>query len=86
MSVKTCCDFCDKPLRIDVVDGLYFTKFARSKNPIIRKSYRILCEDCAEKLDQVVDLARETWLKEIDISYRNQAVNRARRELLGTDG
>ena len=86
MSVKACCDFCDKPLRIDVVDGLYFTKFARSKNPTTRKVFSILCEDCAEKLDQVVELAKETWLKEIDISCRNTAINKARRELLGSNG
>ena len=86
MSVKACCDFCDKPIKIDVVDGIYYTKYARSKNPTTRKLFSILCEDCAEKLDQVVDLARETWLKEIDISYRNQMINKARRELLGTNG
>ena len=92
MSVKICCDFCEKPIPIEEIDfddgygpvDAYCVK--RTKELNTRKLFPCLCESCAEKLDKVISLARETWLKEIDISHRNQTLNDARRKLLGSKG
>lgn len=90
MSVRICCDFCETPLKIEMVDTEYgpveALKTARTKNVNTRRLFNHLCEDCAFKLDEVVRLAKDEWVKQIDISSRNAAINSARREALGTKG
>ena len=90
MSVRICCDFCEKPLKIETVDTEYgpveALKTARTKNVNTRMIFHNLCEDCAFKLDEVVRIAKDEWVKQIDISSRNAAINSARREALGTKG
>lgn len=76
MPVKVCCSVCDRPISI-----LYRTKEVNT-----RKLFPDLCESCASKIDQAVAVAKEQWLKQIDISSRNAAINSARREALGTKG
>ena len=90
MSVKYCCDFCERPMKMETVDTDYgpveATKVARTKEVNTRRIFPQLCEDCAGKLDEVVRLAKDEWVKQIDISSRNAAINSARREALGTKG
>ena len=90
MAIKVCCDFCDRALAIETVETEYgpvgALKASRTKNVDTRRLYRHLCDDCAVKLDEVVRLAKEEWIKQIDISSRNAAINSARREALGTKG
>lgn len=90
MSVKVCCDFCEKPLKIvmEDVDGVltecYELNYTTELNT--RKIYPHLCSDCRDKLDSVLVVARDEWLKQIDISVKNAKINEARRGLLGTKG
>lgn len=86
MSFKVCCDFCDRPLRIEICGPVESLKTARTKEVNTRPIFRHLCEDCSDKLDRVVRIAKEEWVKQIDISSRNAAINSARREALGTKG
>jgi hypothetical protein len=86
MSMKVCCDFCDRPIPTEICGPVETLKAARTKNVNTRRLCHHLCEDCAFKLDEVVRLAKNEWLKEIDISSRNAAINSARREALGTKG
>lgn len=90
MALKVCCDFCARALTVETVDTDYgpveVPKGFRTKNVNTRRLYRHLCEDCAFKLDEVVRIAKEEWVKQIDISSRNAAINSARREALGTKG
>lgn len=82
MSVKVCCDFCDKPLKY--IDGRFVLYYTKELNT--RKLLPHLCEKCAKGLDQMVSLAKDEWLKQIDISVRNGMINEERREKLGTNG
>lgn len=84
MSVKICCDFCDKPLVIDEEKLIFKTYTTKELNT--KKMFPNLCENCASKIDQVLVFAKDEWLKQIDISDRNSKINAARRELLGTKG
>lgn len=74
MDVGFCCEFCDREIyRLGV-----------PYNDDIRKLFPYLCESCAEKIDRVVDLTKDQWLKQIDILDRNSKINEARKGLLGT--
>lgn len=92
MSVKFCCDFCDKPLEIvdvDVVDrveGFDYAKYYVTKELNTTKIFPILCENCAMKLDEALKYARGEWIKQLNISSRNAEINKERREKLGTEG
>lgn len=93
MSVKICCDFCDRPLPKVMVDGpegeydkLPITKFYSTKEVDTKLLFPHLCESCATKLDRAFALANYDWLRKIDILDRNSKINAARRELLGTKG
>lgn len=87
MSIKFCCDFCDKPLpETGVYDAIPYVKFYKTKELNTTKIFPNLCENCASKIDQVLVFAKDEWLKQIDISDRNSKINAARRELLGTKG
>ena len=96
MSIKICCDFCDKPLEIvddvDVVDrveGFYYAKYYVTKTTKELNTTKIfpnLCENCAMKLDDALKYARGEWIKQLNISSRNAEINKDRREKLGTKG
>lgn len=90
MALKVCCDFCGRALDTFVMDTDYgpvdVPKSFRTENVNTRRLFRHLCKDCADKLDEVVRLAKDEWIKQIDISSRNAAINSARREALGTKG
>lgn len=90
MSIKVCCDFCDKPLPEDAENpdfsSYHVYKFGRVREVNVRLAFPHLCESCAEKIDHVVTLAKDEWLKQIDILDRNSKINEARKGLLGTKG
>lgn len=89
MSVKFCCDFCDKPLEIvelEGVEGLDYTKYYVTKELNTTKVFPNLCENCAMKLDEALKYARGEWIKQLNISSRNAEINKERREKLGTKG
>lgn len=92
MSVKICCDFCDRPLDIETVDTDYGpVEYSRSyscemKDLKIQKLFPQLCKSCTENIDQIMVFAKDEWLKQVDISVKNSRINDARRELLGTKG
>ena len=77
MSIKFCCDFCDKPLpETGVYDAIPYTT----------KIFPNLCENCATKLDDALRYARGEWIKQLNISSRNAEINKDRRDKLGTKG
>ena len=86
MSVKVCCDWCNNPLDINLNCATDAIILYRTKNVNTRHIFPHLCKDCAFKIDEVVRLAKDEWIKQIDISSRNAAINSARREALGTKG
>ena len=87
MSIKFCCDFCDKPLpEIGLYDEIPCIKFSRTKELNTTKIFPNLCENCAIKLDNAFKYARSEWVKQLNISSRNAEINKERREKLGTKG
>ena len=89
MSVRICCDFCDKPLSLETGEGGCLAgtlRYFYTHEVNTHKLFPHLCESCALKIDEAVCLAKNEWLKQIDISDRNSRINAARRELLGTKG
>ena len=80
MSIKICCDFCDRSLEFE--DGRYV--FYTAKSPIIRKRYTYLCKSCVDKLNDIFD--EEISLTMIEVRRKFVEINKARRELLGTKG
>ena len=86
MAVKVVCDFCDRPLETEIVDRVEVIKLYHTKQWNTRALFPHLCEECASKIDDVVIKVKEDTLKQIDISDRNNRINIARRELLGTKG
>lgn len=86
MAVKIVCDFCDRPLNTEMVDGVEVIKHFYTKECNTRTLFPHLCEDCALKIDSAVAKFKEDTLKQIDISTRNNKINEARKELLGTRG
>ena len=87
MSIKFCCDFCDKPLpETGVYDAIPYVKFYKTKELNTTKIFPNLCENCAIKLDDAFKYARSEWVKQLNISSRNAEINKERREKLGTKG
>ena len=87
MSIKICCDFCDKPLEIvEEADGLDYIEYYYTKELNTRKIFPNLCESCATKLDEALKYAKGEWIKQLNISSRNAEINKERREKLWTKG
>ena len=87
MSIKFCCDFCDKPLpEIGLYDEVPCIKFYRTKELNTTKIFPNLCESCATKLDEALEYARSEWITQLNISSRNAEINKERRDKLGTKG
>ena len=87
MSIKICCDFCDKPLpEIGLYDEIPCIKFYITKELNTTKIFPNLCENCSMKLDDALKYARGEWIKQFNISSRNAEINKYRREKLGTNG
>ena len=87
MSIKFCCDFCNKPLpEIGLYDEIPCIKFYRTKELNTTKIFPNLCENCATKLDESLKYARGEWIKQLNISSRNSEINKDRRDKLGTKG
>ena len=87
MSIKICCDFCDKPLEIvEEADGLDYIEYHYTKELNTTKIFPNLCENCSMKLDDALKYARGEWIKQFNISSRNAEINKYRREKLGTNG
>lgn len=90
MSVRLCCDFCNRILPTEMEDTCFGplpcpkNNFTKELNT--RKLFPSLCKECADKIDLIVLLAKDEWLKQIDISVKNSRINAARKELLGTKG
>ena len=86
MSIKICCDFCDKPLEIVVEDGLDYIEYHYTKELNTTKIFPNLCENCATKLDEALKYARGEWINQLNMSSRNAEINKERRDKLGTKG
>jgi len=86
MSVKICCDFCDKPLEFE--DGRYV--IYRTKEINTRWALPHLCKSCAEKLDDILAETKTRLMTQAEINARIMTAyskaNQERRELLGTKG
>lgn len=82
MSVKPCCDFCDKPL--EFVDGRYV--IYRTKELNTRDLLPCLCKRCADGLDTIIAESRMRLMAQGEIVQRVTKLNKARRERLGTKG
>ena len=86
MSVRVVCDVCERPIPIEARWPEDFLQNGYTRDVNTRKLFPHLCKSCASKIDEAVSLAKDEWLKQIDISDRNSRINAARRELLGTKG
>lgn len=86
MSLRVICDVCQRPIPIEPHWPENFLRNSYTREVNTRKLFPHLCESCALKIDEAVCLAKNEWLKQIDISDRNSRINAARRELLGTKG
>lgn len=82
MSIKTLCDFCDRPLEKN--ERGYITYSTKRLNT--RKMFPSLCKSCADKLDTVIELAEDTTRKRCQDFGHWTRINKARREQLGTKG
>lgn len=90
MSVLICCDFCNRPIPIGTTETFHgameYLKNSYTREVNTRKLFPHLCESCATKIDQLVVLAKDEWLKQIDISAKNSRLNAARRLVLNSKG
>ena len=84
MAVKFICDFCNRPLEIDVSRGGYVMYHTKRLNT--RKLFPHLCKSCAKKLDDIFLMANTTWMSQAEIALEATKVNQERREKLGTKG
>lgn len=82
MSVRVCCDFCDKPL--ELVNGRYV--IYRTKELNTRELLPHLCDKCADGLDKIIAESRTRLMAQCEIVQRVTGLNKARREELGTKG
>lgn len=86
MAIRVICDVCERPIPIEKrwPEDMLENSYTHELNT--RKLFPHLCKSCASKIDEAVRLAKDEWLKQIDISDRNSRINAARKELLGTKG
>ena len=82
MSVKRCCDFCDKPL--DFEDSRYVVYHTKILNT--RKMFPSLCKNCADKLDTVIERVEVLTRERCQNFGHWEKINKTRREQLGTKG
>ena len=91
MAVRFCCDWCDKQLPVtitgeDGVDKKITSELYFPREINVRKYFPHLCESCARKIDIIVGLACYDRSGKREILDRYAAINRERREKLGTKG
>ena len=82
MSIKVCCDFCDKPL--EFVDGRFV--IYRTKEINTRELLPHLCEKCAKGLDDIIAESRTRLMQQGEVIRRVRDLNIERRHDLGTKG
>ena len=91
MSVRFCCDWCDKqlPVTITGVDGVDKKITAELTYPReinVREYFPHLCESCARKVDMIVRLDRYGRACSGEVMSVYSRINEARRGRLGTKG
>lgn len=86
MSLRVICYLCERPIPIEHHWPEDFVQDARTLEVNTTKLFPHLCKSCASKIDMAVLLAKQEWLKQIDISDRNSRINTLRRNALGTKG
>lgn len=84
MSVRICCDFCEKPLEASGYD--HIVKNYRTKELNTGDLLPHLCETCAKKLDGILIEAKKRWMSQAEITERVMKLNNERRAELGTSG
>lgn len=91
MSVRYCCDWCDKQLPVTITgEGTENKKitaelhFPRKVN--VRKFFPHLCESCARKIDIVIGLSQERAIMDGSVGSVYAELNEERRRKLGTKG
>ena len=86
MAVKVVCDFCDRPLDYEEKDGEKRFLFYQMKELNTRDILPHLCKKCADGLDKIIVESRTRLMKEGEIVQLVSALNKERREKLGTKG
>ncbi len=91
MSVRFCCDFCDRPLPIKTrgIEGenkKITAELTYPKEVDLKDIFPHLCESCAKKIDAIIVLSRKGMYKKADLIRRQMELNKERREKLGTRG
>lgn len=86
MSLRVICDLCDRPITVEDNGQDVFVRDKHTLEVNTTKLFPHLCERCASKIDMAVLLAKQEWLKQVDISDRNSRINTLRRNALGTKG
>ena len=90
MSVRVCCDWCERQLPVTVSgegENKKITAELRWPREInVREYFPHLCESCARKIDKLVQLNRDSYFGAMSVADRYSKINEARRERLGTKG
>ena len=91
MSLRYCCDWCDKQLPVtitgeDGVDKKITAELYFPRKVNVREFFPHLCQSCARKIDIVIGLSQEKGYCRADILERYRRINEERRRKLGTKG
>lgn len=86
------CDFCGRKIKRikeycpECGDMFLLLPLAKTKVWDTRSLFPHLCENCAGKLDQCMELMQNGMQKRGEIMMRNAEINKKRREILDTNG
>ena len=90
MSVRVCCDWCERQLPVtfsgDGVDKKITAEMTFPKEINVREYFPHLCESCARKIDMIVRLDRYGRACSGEVLSRYAEINEERRGRLGTKG
>jgi hypothetical protein len=91
MSLRYCCDWCDKQLPVtitgeDTADKKITATLHFPRKVNVREFFPHLCESCARNIDIIIGLSQEQALIGGRVGSIYAELNRERREKLGTKG
>jgi hypothetical protein len=84
--LKVCCDICDRPLPVEIIEDMKCVQTYRTKEWDTRKLFPNLCKSCASKLDMAFDDLKNGMIKREQLLIKFKKANEERRQRLGTEG
>ena len=86
MALGFMCDFCERPLEIESINGTdaHVTNVTKEWNT--KSLYPCLCKSCAGKLDAAIKKVKDEAVLSNLIAVRNRKLNNERKLKLGTKG